>query len=170
MTGRRGALATTGARACAVVAVLLVTLLGGWLWGASGRSDLVHALRIAESRRNLLEARASVLGARVSLCDADLDGVSRQLENARAFVGASLSGPRAADPDMRQDLAVLLSGIGTAQRLADAAAAYARERDRLPRTRGVDRPPSRASAPPIDGRPALPAPVRAIPTVPSRQP
>ncbi len=120
------------------MAVLLVTLLGGWLWGASGRSDLVRALRAAESRRNLLEARASVLGARVSLCDADLDGVNRQLEDARAFVGASLSGPRAADPDMRQDLAGLLSGIGNAQRLA-AAAAQARGRDRLTRTQGTDR-------------------------------
>ena len=167
MIGRRGVLATTGARTCAVVAVLLVTFLGGWSWGASGRSKMVRALRTAESRRNLLEARASVLGARVSLCDADLDGVRRQLEDARAFVGASLSGPRAADPDMRQDLEGLLSGIGDAQRLADAAAAYAR--DRVPPTRGADRP-SQVSAPPTDGRPALPAPVRAIPNVPSRTP
>ena len=163
---RRGALAITGARASAVAAVLLATLLGGWLWGASGRSDLVRALRTAESRRNLLEARASVLGARVSLCDADLDGVSRQLEDARAFVGASLSGPRA-DPEMLRDLAGLLSGIGNAQRLADAAAADAR--NRLPRTPGTGRP-SRASAPPVDVGPALPAPVRAVSNAPSREP
>lgn len=168
MTGRRGALTSRGARTCAVVAVMLVTLLGGWLWGASGRSDLARELRAAESRRNLLEARASVLGARVSLCDADLEGVNRQLEDARAFVGASLSGPRASDPDMRQDLAGLLSGIGNAQRLA-AAAAQARGRDRLTRIRGTDSPP-RVSAPPVDDRPALPAPVKAIPIAPSRGP
>lgn len=75
-------------------AALLAGILGGWLWGASGRGDLARALRTAElcngllaARSDLIEARAAVLGARVSLCDADYDGMSRQLENARTFVG-----------------------------------------------------------------------------------
>lgn len=75
-------------------AALLVGILGGWVWGASGRGELARALRTAElrnglleARNDLIEARAAVLGARVSLCDADYTGTSRQLENARTFIG-----------------------------------------------------------------------------------
>jgi hypothetical protein len=73
---------------------LLAGILGGWLWGSSGSGELARALRTAElrndlleARSDLLEARAAVLGARVSLCDADYAGMSRQLENARTFIG-----------------------------------------------------------------------------------
>jgi hypothetical protein len=46
---------------------LLVALGGGWAWGASGQSDLNRALRIAELRDDLLEARAAVLDARLDI-------------------------------------------------------------------------------------------------------
>ena len=104
-----------------VAAALLVTLLGGWLWGASGRSELDRALRAAELHNNLLEARASLLGARVNLCDADFGGMSRELENARAFIGRAdvrLGTPGVNGELRRLDLAGFGADIDEAQRLA----------------------------------------------------
>ena len=51
-------------RVPAIGVALLVALGAGWVWGASGRSDLNRALRIAELRDGLLEGRAAVLDAR----------------------------------------------------------------------------------------------------------
>lgn len=104
-----------------MLAALLATLFGGWLCGASGRADLVRALRTAEVHNDLLEARASLLGARVNLCDADFGEVSRQLEIARAFVGRA--GGRVRTPEVdaelqRLDLAGVRTEIDRAQRLA----------------------------------------------------
>jgi hypothetical protein len=74
------------ARRIGMVAALLAALGGGWLWGASGRRDLDRALRAAELQNDLLEAHVSLLGARVSLYEADFDEMTRQLETARGFV------------------------------------------------------------------------------------
>ncbi len=105
-----------------VFVALLVTLLGGWLWGASGRWELIRALRAAELHNNLAEARASLLGARVNFCDADFGEMSRQLENARGFVwraGARLGTPGLNDePQQRLDLAGFGAEIDEAKRLA----------------------------------------------------
>jgi hypothetical protein len=103
-----------------MLAALLVTLFGGWLWGASGRADLVRALRTAEVHNDLLEARASLLGARVNLCDADFGEVSRHLEIARVFVGRA--GARMRTPEVeaelrRLDLAGVRAGIDEARAL-----------------------------------------------------
>ena len=104
-----------------MLAALLVTLFGGWLWGASGRADLVRALRTAEVHNDLLEARAALLGARVNLCDADFGGVRQHLEIARDFVGRA--GARFRTPDVeaelrRLDLAGVHAEIDDARRLA----------------------------------------------------
>jgi hypothetical protein len=104
-----------------MLAALLVTLFGGWLWGASGRADLVGALRTAEVHNDLLEARASLLGARVNLCDADFSEVSRHLEAARVFVRRA--GERVRTPEVeaelrRLDLAGVRTEIDEARRLA----------------------------------------------------
>ena len=106
-------------------AALPIVLLGGWLWGASGRADLVRALRSAEVHNDLLEARASLLGARVNLCDADFGGVSRHLEIARAFVGRAGARRRTpeVDAELQQvDLAGVCTEIDQAQRLATTLA------------------------------------------------
>ncbi len=66
---------------------LLVALLGGWVWGASGRGNLDRALQAAELRNDLFEARLSLAAARVDLYDADLRQMSRHLEDARRFAG-----------------------------------------------------------------------------------
>jgi hypothetical protein len=104
-----------------VFVALLVTLLGGWLWGASGRSELVRALQAADLRNDLLEAHASLLGARVNLCDVDFGALDRQLENARGSLGrASVRAGTPGQDDERQRLN--LPGFGAeideARRLA----------------------------------------------------
>lgn len=103
-----------------VLAMVLVALLGGWLWGASGRWELVRALRAAELRTDLLEARGALLGARVNLCNADFGEMSRQLENARGAVGragARLGTPGLNDKPQPLDLAGFGAEIDEAQRL-----------------------------------------------------
>lgn len=113
------------ARRPAIVAVLLVTLLGGWLWGASGRSELVRARQTAELARDLVEARASLLEAQVSLDEADLGRVTGHLQHARGSLGRATAGLSAAgvdDVNRRLELASLLAGIDEAQRLVEAAA------------------------------------------------
>ena len=70
-----------------VVVALMAAVLGGWLWGASGRSETDRALRAAEVRNEVAEARAEILGARVSLSDGDYRGTIRQLADARRLVG-----------------------------------------------------------------------------------
>ena len=108
-----------------LAAALLVMLLGGWLWGASGRAELVRALRFAEVQNDVLEARASLLDARVNLCDGDVAGVWRHLEVARAFVGRAGARPRTPEVEAelrRVDLAGVDTDINRAQRLATALA------------------------------------------------
>ena len=114
-------------RRLSVTVLLLVAVLGGWLWGASGRWELDRALRAAtvrsnllEARYDLLEARASMLGVRVSFCDADFDGMSRHLTDARLFVGragAWLDAPGVPAGAPALDLAVFGAHIDEAQRL-----------------------------------------------------
>ena len=69
-----------------VVVVLMAGVLGGWLWGASGRWEIDRALRAAELRNDVVEARAAVLAARASLFEGDYGGTSRHLANARQFI------------------------------------------------------------------------------------
>ena len=69
----------------AVVAALLAALFVGRLWGVSGRWELDRALQAAAVRGDLLEAHAALLGARVSLCNADFGDVSQRLDDARVL-------------------------------------------------------------------------------------
>ena len=105
----------------AIAAALLVTLFVGRLWGASGRWGLERALSAAAVRVDLLEAHVSLLGACMSLCNADFGETSQRLENARRFVGRA--GARTGDAGLdgellRLDLAGFGAGIDEAQRLA----------------------------------------------------
>jgi len=103
-----------------VTVALLFAVLGGWLAGASARGELNRALRAAELRSDLLETRAALLGARVSLCDADFDGMSQQLEMARIFAGRADAGLGSAilgSKPPRVNLAGFSADIEEAQRL-----------------------------------------------------
>jgi hypothetical protein len=98
---------------------LLVALGVGWAWGASGRSDVNRALRIAELRAGLLEGRAAVLDARLDIYSVNFGDASRHLEAARRAL-------RAADARLiglgRQEdatrLKLALTRIDEAQRMA----------------------------------------------------
>ena len=102
-----------------VFAALLVALLAGWLWGASGKWGLDRALQASELRRDLLEARSSVLDARLDLFDVNFGDASRHLEEARGLLrraGERLKGLGRQDDAKRLDPA--LARIDEAQRLA----------------------------------------------------
>jgi hypothetical protein len=111
---------------------LLAGILGGWLWGASGRGELARALRTAElrnevieARSDLIQARAAVLGARVNLCEANYAGMGRQLETARTLVAsadARLNTLGASDEPRRPDLGGFNEGLDQAQYLATSLA------------------------------------------------
>ena len=62
---------------------LIVCVLGGWVWGRSGRADIVRSLDAAELRSDLRGARAAVLDARVAIYSVNFGEASSHLENAR---------------------------------------------------------------------------------------
>ena len=98
---------------------LLVALGVGWVWGASGKSDISRALQLAELRDGLLEGRAAVLDARLDIYSVNFGEASRHLEMARSAL-------RAADARLndlgRQEeatqLKIALARIDEAQRAA----------------------------------------------------
>lgn len=63
---------------------LVVVLFAGWFWGASGRADLTRTLEASELRNDLLEARSSMLDARLAVYGVNFGDASRHLEDARA--------------------------------------------------------------------------------------
>jgi hypothetical protein len=68
--------------ALGVVLAVAIALLAGWLWGASGRRAAEHDLAAASLRDDLLEARTSVLAARVDLYNVNFGNASRHLQEA----------------------------------------------------------------------------------------
>jgi hypothetical protein len=102
------------------IGVALIVALGvGWVWGASGRADLNHALRTAELRDGLLEGRAAVLDARLDIYSVNFGEASRHLEAARASLRAAEA--RLNDLGRQDDakrLATAFTRIDEAQRLA----------------------------------------------------
>jgi hypothetical protein len=103
----------------AIGVALLAALGAGWAWGASGRSDLNRALRIAELRDGLLEGRAAVLDARLDIYSVNFGEASRHLEAARSALRAAeprLNGlGRQADTKLVE---LALTKIDEAQRMA----------------------------------------------------
>ena len=72
----------TGQLALSIAAALLIALLAGYLWGASGRRATQQALRVSTLRADLLDVRASILGARVDLYNVNFGNASRDLQDA----------------------------------------------------------------------------------------
>ena len=98
---------------------LLVAFGVGWAWGASGRSDITRALRIAELRGGLLEGRAAVLDARLDIYSVNFGDASRHLEAARTALRAADA--RLNDLGRREDatrLKAAVTRIDEAQRMA----------------------------------------------------
>jgi hypothetical protein len=112
-------MANTAKTGLIVIAVVLVALLGGFLWGASGKSTLDRALQRSELRNELLEARGAALAARIDVYNTNFGEASRHLEDARAVSGRAVQRLQSLgrDDDMKQ-LQSALASIEDAQRLA----------------------------------------------------
>jgi hypothetical protein len=101
------------------IAAVLVALLAGFLWGASGKSTIERALERSELRNELLEARAAALAARTDLYNTNFGEASRHLEEARASVARAVE--RLEGLDREEEMQRLQSSLGPieqAQRLA----------------------------------------------------
>ncbi len=102
-----------------IIGGVLIALLAGWIWGASGQSDTARALQAAELRGELLGARAAVLDARVAIYSVNFGEASAHLENARGLLqraSARLT-TIGRDGDLTQVQAALAS-VDDAQRMA----------------------------------------------------
>lgn len=124
---------------------VLVVLLAGYLWGASGRGEARERAGALEVRLRAAEAQRALAVARVDLFELNYGQASRHLEEARRAVErlAALvdrEGPREAKPmvdeaaaqtrQAQQLLAQLDQAAGS--RAADALAALERVRLALP--------------------------------------
>ena len=98
---------------------LVVALLAGWIWGASGRSDMARALQTSELRGELLGARAAVLDARVAIYSINFGEASRHLEGARGLLRRADERLKSLgrDDEVKQ-LETALARIDDAQRMA----------------------------------------------------
>ena len=112
-------MANTARTGLTVIAVVLVALLAGFLWGAAGKSTLDRALQRSELRNELLDARAGTLAARIDVYNTNFGEASRHLEEARSVAGRAAQRLDALGRD--DDLKRLQSALGSieeAQRLA----------------------------------------------------
>ena len=98
---------------------LVVALLAGWIWGASGRSEMARALQTSELRSELLGARAAVLDARVAIYSVNFGEASRHLEDARGLLGRADERLKSLgrDDEVRR-VETALASIDEAQRMA----------------------------------------------------
>ena len=112
-------MANTARTGLTVIAVVLVALLAGFLWGAAGKSTLDRALQRSELRNELLDARAGTLAARIDVYNTNFGEASRHLEEARSVAGRAAQRLDALgrDDDLKQ-LQSALGSIEEAQRLA----------------------------------------------------
>jgi hypothetical protein len=103
-----------------IVAGLAVAFFAGWIWGASGRSDMSTALQASELRTELIGARAAALDARVAIFSVNFGEASGHLENARGLLrrAADRLTSDGRDADVKQVQAALAS-MEEAQRMAN---------------------------------------------------
>lgn len=100
------------------VAAVLVALLAGFLWGASGKTTIERALERSELRNELLEARSTALAARVDIYNTNFGEASRHLEEARSSLTRAVQRLERLDRDTEaQRLQSALGPIEEAQRL-----------------------------------------------------
>jgi hypothetical protein len=102
-----------------IAAGLAIAVLAGWIWGASGRSEMARALQTSELRDELLGARAAVLDARVAIYNVNFGEASRHLEGARGLLGRAYERLKSLgrDDEVRQ-VQTALASVDDAQRMA----------------------------------------------------
>src|SRR2546428_3664758 len=84
-------MANTAKAGLIAIAVVLVALLVGFLWGVSGKSTVDRALQRSELRNELLEARGAALAARIDVYNTNFGEASRHLEEARSAAGRAMA-------------------------------------------------------------------------------
>jgi hypothetical protein len=101
-----------------IAAGLAVALFAGWIWGASGRSDMARVLQTSELRGELLGARAALLDARVAIYSINFGEASAHLESARDLIGRAIARLRSLGRDTVKQLETALTRVDDAQRMA----------------------------------------------------
>jgi hypothetical protein len=102
------------------LAVLIVTLGFGYVWGASGRGAIQSALDDTKQQLDLAEARGHLLDARVSLYNMNFGDASRRLEEAKTPLRRTRERYSEASKDeSARALASALEHVDEAQRLAN---------------------------------------------------
>jgi hypothetical protein len=108
------------ARLALIVLALIVVLLGlGYVWGSSGRSAAEDALQGARQGLDIAEARGHLLDARVSLYNMNFGEASKRLEDAKDPLRRTRDRYRqGGDDDAARNITTALERIDEAQRLA----------------------------------------------------
>jgi hypothetical protein len=110
-----------------VAIVVLAAAAAGWMYGASGRSDVEQARRTAVQRADLNEARALVLEGNVALFQSNFGDATKRFEAARVSVERMQAALRETGQAERAGrLEIALSHLKDAQRLAVSLDANAR--------------------------------------------
>lgn len=110
-----------------VSAVVVVAALSGWVYGASGRSELEAERRAAVQRADLMEARALILDGQVQVFLVNFGVASQRYEAARVVIERMQTALREigqAEPAGR--LEIPLTHLRDAQRLASSLDGAAR--------------------------------------------
>ena len=98
---------------------MLAAGLAGWMFGASGRSEVEQARRAAEDRADLNEARALVLEGNIAVFQLNFGDASKRFESARTAIERIQTALRETGQAERAGrLEVALSHLRDAQRLA----------------------------------------------------
>jgi hypothetical protein len=108
-----------GKRILGIAIGLAVAFLAGWIWGASGRSNIVGALQTSELRSELVGARAAILDARMAIYSVNFGEASKHLEGARGLLGRADERLKSLgrEDEVRQ-VQTALASIDHAQRMA----------------------------------------------------
>jgi len=104
-----------------ILAALVVTALGGWFAGASGRSVIELERNRSEMRAEFSEARALVLDGRVNLYQANFGNSIERFQNARNLIGrVQVKLREIGQVEQAGRLEIALSHLSDAQRAAAA--------------------------------------------------
>lgn len=108
-------------------AIVGVAVLGGWVYGASGRSEVEQARRVAVQVADLNGARALVLEGQVAVYQLNFGDASKRYEAARtAIERVQVSLRETGQAERAGRLEIALSHLNDAQRLAISLDANAR--------------------------------------------
>jgi hypothetical protein len=98
---------------------VLLAVLGGWIWGHSGRAALQGSLDVAELRLDLARTRAGLLEARIDVFEMNFGNASRACEVARSPLEDAISRLKASGRDtLARRAGDSLAALGQAQQLA----------------------------------------------------